>query len=397
MDIEKYRKYTPVDFLKDDNFLKWLLFREERDDEWWNNFIEQYPDLRSKIEEAVALFNDNIRFSDHKLTELEVSECLTSLQDSIREKRQRKTQKSFVLQTLAIAACIIAIVILVPFFINKEDIQQNDMTTFIQTLPEPDFTATTTKLILSDSSTVSLSNKESSIQYDKEAIKADGNLILKEKAAVYNQLIIPYGKRSVLTFSDGTKAWVNAGSKLVYPTEFSKDKREIYVDGEVYIEVFEDTKRPFVVNTQDMRVKVLGTKFNVSAYKIDKEKSVVLLSGSVNVSSKKYNSELTLTPNQKYLVQEDSYKVKTVDAENYTSWTKGLYIFESEELKNILIRLERYYGVRIKCDDTIEDLKCSGKLDLKEDLNKLLTELARALSTEYKKETDGSYIMKIKL
>lgn len=397
MDIEKYRKYTPVDFLKDDNFLKWLLFREERDDEWWNNFIEQYPDLRSKIEEAVALFNDNIRFSDHKLTELEVSECLTSLQDSIREKRQRKTQNSFVLQTLAIAACIIAIVILVPFFINKEDIQQNDMTTFIQTLPEPDFTATTTKLILSDSSTVSLSNKESSIQYDKEAIKADGNLILKEKAAVYNQLIIPYGKRSVLTFSDGTKAWVNAGSKLVYPTEFSKDKREIYVDGEVYIEVFEDTKRPFVVNTQDMRVKVLGTKFNVSAYKIDKEKSVVLLSGSVNVSSKKYNSELTLTPNQKYLVQEDSYKVKTVDAENYTSWTKGLYIFESEELKNILIRLERYYGVRIKCDDTIEDLKCSGKLDLKEDLNKLLTELARALSTEYKKETDGSYIMKIKL
>lgn len=397
MDIEKYRKYTPVDFLKDDNFLKWLLFREERDDEWWNNFIEQYPDLRSKIEEAVALFNDNIRFSDHKLTELEVSECLTSLQDSIREKRQRKTQNSFVLQTLAIAACIIAIVILVPFFINKEDIQQNDMTTFIQTLPEPDFTATTTKLILSDSSTVSLSNKESSIQYDKEAIKADGNLILKEKAAVYNQLIIPYGKRSVLTFSDGTKAWVNAGSKLVYPTEFSKDKREIYVDGEVYIEVFEDTKRPFVVNTQDMRVKVLGTKFNVSAYKIDKEKSVVLLSGSVNVSSKKYNSELTLTPNQKYLVQEDSYKVKTVDAENYTSWTKGLYIFESEKLKNILIRLERYYGVRIKCDDTIEDLKCSGKLDLKEDLNKLLTELARALSTEYKKETDGSYIMKIKL
>lgn len=77
-------------------------------------------------------------------------------------------------------------------------------------------------------------------------------------------MVIPRGKRSVLTFSDGSKVWVNAGTRVIYPTEFEKDKREIYVDGEIYIEVARDEERPFYVRTKDMNVRVLGTKFNVT-------------------------------------------------------------------------------------------------------------------------------------
>ena len=135
---------------------------------------------------------------------------------------------------------------------------------------------------------------------------------------------------------------MNAGSKLAYPTEFGKAIREIYVDGEIYIEVAEDEKRPFVIKTEQMDIQVLGTKFNVSAYKADMIKSVVLLSGSVSISSDINRKEIILNPNQMYSALENTCSVESVDANVYILWTQGLYQFESEELGNILTRLERY-------------------------------------------------------
>jgi ferric-dicitrate binding protein FerR (iron transport regulator) len=248
-----------------------------------------------------------------------------------------------------------------------------------------------TRLILSEKNTVVLNNKESSVQYGEETIKAGENLILKEKTSPYNQLITPYGKRSTVTFSDGTKAWVNAGSKLTYPAEFGKEKREIYVDGEIYIEVSEDKKRPFVIKTKQMDINVLGTKFNVSAYEADNVNSVVLLSGSVSISPNTHNKDIVLKPNQMYTDLEGSYSVENVDASIHILWTQGLYRFESEKLGNIVTRLERYYGIRIVCDAAISEMKCSGKLDMKDDLNKLLAELSHALPIQYRQNIDGSY------
>ncbi len=83
----------------------------------------------------------------------------------------------------------------------------------------------------------------------------------------FNQLIVPNGKRSTLALEDGTKMWINAGSRVIYPNKFKKNKREIYVDGEVYMEVARDEERPFVVKTNMLDVQVLGTSFNVMAYK----------------------------------------------------------------------------------------------------------------------------------
>lgn len=93
---------------------------------------------------------------------------------------------------------------------------------------------------------------------------------------------------------------------------------------------------------------------------------------------------------------ENSYSVENVDASVYILWAQGLYQFESEELGNIITRLERYYGIKIECDTAIAGLKCSGKLDLKDDLNKLLTELSRALPIKYRQNANGSYTINIK-
>lgn len=126
-----------------------------------------------------------------------------------------------------------------------------DIATFaVQTKTELPATEETL-LILAEDKVVSLKEKETTITYDSVAIKANEENISKKELAVYNQLVIPRGKRSVLTFSDGSKVWVNAGTRVIYPTEFEKDKREIYVDGEIYIEVARDEERPFYVRTKD--------------------------------------------------------------------------------------------------------------------------------------------------
>lgn len=397
MQIEKYKYYSAVDFLKDRDFLKWQLFNSEEDRLFWNSVVKEYPVLESTIKEAIVLYKDNIRLNDFRMSRSEISGSLASLQTQINKKKKRNSRR-IVLSISAVAASIAIFIISLHFIFNKENHVQ-DIATFAQTLPDNNnLYSSDTKLILSENNTVTLNNTESSIEYEADTIKADDNLILKEKSSLYNQLITPYGKRSSITFSDGTKAWVNAGSRLIYPAEFSKEKREIYVDGEIYIEVSEDKKRPFVIKTKQMDISVLGTKFNVSAYEDDKIKNVVLLSGSVSISSNTHNKdkEIILTPNQMYSDLENSYSVENVDASVYILWAQGLYQFESEELGNIITRLERYYGIKIECDTAIAELKCSGKLDLKDDLNKLLTELSRALPIKYRQNANGSYTINIK-
>jgi len=397
MQADKYKNYTATDFLKDKDFIRWQLFNDGKDTLFWKDVVEKYPGSRLPIEEAMELYKENIRFNDFSMSGLEISELVISLQNQIRYTKKRRIQRRIVLSISAVAASM-AIILSLPLFFNNNNNDIPDISTFAQALPgnNDDLYSSDTKLIVSENNTVTLNNNESSIQYEEDGIKADDNLILKEEVAPYNQLITPYGKRSVITFSDGTKAWVNAGSRLVYPTEFSKEKREIYVDGEIYIEVSEDRKRPFIIKTSQMDIKVLGTKFNVLAHEADQTNSVVLLSGSVSISSNALKKHVILKPDQMYSNVEGLQTVESVDASIFILWTKGLYQFESEKLGNIITRLERYYGIRIECDPDISGLRCSGKLDLKDDMTKLMDELSRALAITYRKNSDGSYIINAK-
>lgn len=105
--------------------------------------------------------------------------------------------------------------------------------------------------------------------------------------AKYNQIITAKGKRSQLQLSDGTMLWVNSATRVIYPTQFSETEREIYVDGEIYIEVAKENKRKFIVKTKDFSVQVLGTKFNVSSYENNAISKVLLVEGKVSVKKDK--------------------------------------------------------------------------------------------------------------
>jgi transmembrane sensor len=174
------------------------------------------------------------------------------------------------------------------------------------------------------------------------------------KKMAWHQLIVPGGQQAQLTLEDGTKIWLNSKSKLTYPAGFAGDTREVKLDGEAYFEVTHNEDIPFIVNTSKINVKVLGTSFNVSAYKDDKELKFTLVSGSVSLFEKETGSELArLKPNDLavYSKVKQSLKLETVEPEIYTSWKQGQFRFRKMSFEEIAVRLSRNYNVEFRFKD----------------------------------------------
>lgn len=172
--------------------------------------------------------------------------------------------------------------------------------------------------------------------------------------------------------SDGTKVWVNAGTKVIYPRVFSKEKREIYVEGEVYLEVQPDAKRPFYVSANGFDVKVLGTSFNVFAYKQMPVSRVVLLEGSVEVKDQQ-NQTTKIVPDEMIVIEGNELaEKKKVKASDYKAWTEDVMILDGHCLSELTDRLSLFYGKKIVCDNSLSDEVVYGKLSLHDDLNDII-------------------------
>ncbi|MCK0147278.1 DUF4974 domain-containing protein [Arenibacter sp. F26102] len=208
--------------------------------------------------------------------------------------------------------------------------------------------------IIEENGSVTLTNSDGSVlgkQAGNELVYSNSEEVEK---LVYNTLSVPFGKTFELRLSDGTKAHLNAGSSLKYPVKFLKDqKRNVFIIGEAFLEVAKDSLRPFIVNTGKMSVRVLGTKFNVSAYPEDETSEVVLVEGAVSLhqAHDKYDPQnaVLLEPGFKgsfnkknSLITKDS-----VITSLYTSWMNGELIFRNMSFNNIVKKLERHYNVSI--------------------------------------------------
>ena len=260
------------------------------------------------------------------------------------------------------------------------------------------------QLVLSNNQKITIEGEEVHVDYEEEGwvnINKNEKMEVKEdvqgEQAVYNQLVVPAGKRSMLTFSDGTRVWLNAASKLVYPVNFEKNKREIFVEGEIYLEVNPDPKWPFVVRTSRLDVKVLGTQFNVSAYSDQSDLQVVLVSGAVEIQREGVSKEI-LKPNQLFSYNENNKEFSTsfVDVADYIAWKDGYYPFYHQDLSIVLATLSKYYGVQFQWDKKINELSCSGKLDLKENLQEVLNTLEKTAPIEIRKISEKEYTIIVK-
>ncbi|CAM4241239.1 FecR family protein [Zobellia roscoffensis] len=170
----------------------------------------------------------------------------------------------------------------------------------------------------------------------------------------FNTLTIPNGKRFGLVLSDGTKVHLNAGSSITYPTIFTKDAaRKVILLGEAYFEVSPDKTRQFIVSSQELDIKVYGTKFNVENYSEDEEAEIVLVEGSVSLSNheekENTDAEVFLKPGFKgvFSKKEKNIVHQKVNTALYTSWINGNLVFRNERFDNIIQKLERHYNVVI--------------------------------------------------
>lgn len=164
----------------------------------------------------------------------------------------------------------------------------------------------------------------------------------------YVQHYAPIGTHEEVILSDGTHVWLNAGSLLVYPSTFTDNIRNVFLAGEAYFDVSKDKKRPFVVSTNFLKMKVLGTTFNVSAYPEDTEVSATLETGILKVMVNDRPEAYLLKPDDQLIYSSLTGKViqQKVDASVHSEWRKGCLLFTNAPLSDIMRTLERMYGVK---------------------------------------------------
>lgn len=149
--------------------------------------------------------------------------------------------------------------------------------------------------------------------------------------------------------SDGTKVWMNAASTLRYPVKFASDSRRIYAEGEIYLEVAKDARRPFFVELEGMEIAVLGTSFNVRAYRQEQKIQVTLAEGKVSARTGK-GKEHALTPGNCLSLEKQSGEVhmQPVDVDDVLAWKRGFYVFKKSTLTEVASTLKHWYNADIR-------------------------------------------------
>jgi transmembrane sensor len=174
----------------------------------------------------------------------------------------------------------------------------------------------------------------------------------------------PKGKKQHLLLEDGTEVWLNANSVLKYEKNFADQAiREVYLEGEAFFDVTHDEKRPFIVRTSGLAIRVLGTTFNVRSYAEDHVVETTLVDGKVTIASGSEDrmEPVTLLPNQQALFSKNSKTMAleaAVNTENYIAWRNGWMIFDDKPFRYIKETLERWYDVSIVMEDE-NSLSCS--------------------------------------
>ena len=371
--MKEYSSYTTTDFLNDDLFLFWFYSREG---DYYRKIIAEYPDREPYLKEAMERLA-TLKWEKASLPQKEVDDACLRLEQAIQtRKMSQRKHKLYKIGWLSASAAA-AILIL---FVSLEVIWK--------TAPAVDYLAS---LQVSDSVLTSSKIQLFVNEQLKETFESDPDLNYNQMATdvtegVLNKLVVSYGKRAHVTLCDGTKIWANAGTVLLFPTRFEDKKREIYVDGEIYIDVTPNPEKPFIIKTSDMGIKVLGTSFYVSAYRKDAEKSIVLVTGKVEVAAS--NGEtVRILPNDRFRPSADRYVVDKVNVEDYGSWKDGQLSFRNTELSGILKQLSRYYNVKIVYDKQ-RPITCSGKLNLDDTIEQLLNTITETAPVVISKEND---------
>lgn len=342
----------------------------------------------------------------HKAYYLKVSRSCLKNKEPVKTKEAWKIMSSKLNQKsknsdwkIAVAATIIAVIGLSGFFQFIRN--QQLVSTIPNSLTSSPIEIGDDKAILTlgNGTEIVLTNKN----YQNNQIKSNGSEIIYEplnsrpanEAIVYNYLTVPRGGEYFVKLSDGTKVWLNSDSKMKYPVRFTGSSRKVeLLYGEAYFEVSPSTMHQgadFIVATQNQVIKVLGTEFNITAYKEDKYIATTLVGGKVTITNSETQQQEYLIPNQQLKLNTKTNKLNiyNVDPENIICWKNGFFRFENKSLEEIMIVLSRWYNMEVIFKDKdLQKKKFNGVFSKKQQIESILGSIQKTSKAILKVKED---------
>ena len=387
-------------FFSNPLFVNWVFNSNPELDNYWNEFLEQNPDISLELVEIKTKCNW-LKFKKESLSVQEKQELAISIYRKLLKEKKKLEFSRKIRLTLKYAAFAILFFSLggIAVYLNTN---KNNIKSYITEMEPPPSVHTPT-LIFPEGRSVQINKGESTLDYRNSGeiiLNKDSIIPIKNELSEISQLVIPHGSSSRIVLNDSTVVWLNAGSSLIYPSKFGSKNREVVLFGEAFFDVAKNKDKPFIVQTTALEITVLGTRFNISAYPEDKTIQTVLETGSVairKINRTNRDKEIILKPNQ--LVSYDKLtklsEVKDVNTEFYISWTYGLLTFENRDLNRVVKTIERYYDIRIQFENPLlGSIKISGKLDLTQGKSEVIEYLEKVSLTTFTQTGENYYKIK---
>ena len=326
---------------------------------------------------------------------IDASSIIERTKQKIRRDVMRRRRNYFLVASASVAASILICISTIHFLTHCE----NTNLDFQAIAEQMDSQSVEEVTLITAKEQLNL-DEDAFVTYSKEGKVAVNSKVIREKEEKkvkgepeYNQLLVPAGKRVRVELSDGTRLVVNSQSKVIYPCRFNGDIRKIYAQGEVFLEVAHDKQHPFIVESEDFKLRVLGTKFNISNYK-GGATNIVLVEGSVEVTDRN-ERKAQLVPSDLLNIADGAIAYqKQVDVAEYISWVDGVMLLNGNDLSHIIQKLSIYYGIPIQCDPMVGKEKVYGKLDLKDDIDEVIECIRQTIPIEVEKSDTSIYLSK---
>ena len=243
-------------------------------------------------------------------------------------------------------------------------------------------------LLLATGEVIELESTQDSVytRIEGESFVNDGKRLVysdttRVKEVEWHTLQEPRGGEFVLCLADGTVVTLNADTKIHYPDRFAGNERQVSLEGEAFFEVAKDSLRPFVVKTNGVDVRVLGTTFNFKAYP-DEYQQATLVQGVVEVLFDR--QQVVLQPGEQATCVDKKLKVEQVDVMPYIAWKDDRSVFENELLESVLKKLERWYNITVFIQNPkLKQMRFTGNLPKYENINSVLNKLALTTSIKF--------------
>jgi len=327
--MNKYTNYTFEDFILDESFNNYALKVIDEDTLYWENwFNKNHINIKIAIDACKCI--QSVKFKKNKLPEQFKNNEWALLSQKLQFGKKTKIKRN---KIVLMRKYVAAFVLLIGLF---------------------------------------------------NVIYFSSDLFNISEEITYTKIYTPKGKIRTILLPDSTLVYLNSDTKLKYGSDFGKNNREVYLEGEAYFDVIHNPNKTFIVHTSEYDIKVLGTAFNVSAYLYDNIYQTSLERGKISIIDKK-GKKSTLNPDEIHLLIRNKKQSKIYRIENinkYSSWRKGEIFFCNQSFKNIARELERTYNIHFYINKKeIENLKYTGKFDRNDSITKILKILK--LTTEF--------------